>query len=441
MGVGHLARGLALAEAWCARHGEASLATTDVPGFWRERYEEAGCTIVGPDGPEATADWWSVDGYSLGGATAAPAGSRVMIVDDQDRAGTRGHGAIIAVDHNLPAHPERYPGADVVLAGPRYALLPRRAPDHGDRSPTGTLTEARRRLVVVLGGSPDDRALTLGEAIVADPRLDDLDRTFLRGSDDVDRALRQADMAVAAAGTISWELCRAGVPAVLVALVPNQEPVADALHRAGVARRSSPDLDAVVDAVRALASDPNRRIAMAATGRGLVDGHGPRRVVARMRSHLLSVREATMVDAELLLSWSNDPTTRANSFSSDTIGWDEHRAWLATRLADTSKSTLLASDASDQPIGLVRFDRCGPDRAEIGVTLAPVRRGQGLGGALIDAGVRNWYCRNPGDTVDALIKDDNQASVRAFVDADFDDATPGDGSQPAGVLRYARRSR
>jgi hypothetical protein len=85
----------------------------------------------------------------------------------------------------------------------------------------------------------------------------------------------------------------------------------------------------------------------------------------------------------------------------------------------------------------VRFDE--RDAAvEIGVTVAPLRRGEGWGGALVDAGCRRWareVVRRPsGSLVEARIKVGNDASVRAFLDADFD---PGPSEDPA-ALRYAR---
>ena len=48
-------------------------------------------------------------------------------------------------------------------------------------------------------------------------------------------ALESVDVALAAAGTTTWELCRAGVPAVLVAAANNEVPVVTSMVNVGAA--------------------------------------------------------------------------------------------------------------------------------------------------------------------------------------------------------------
>lgn len=430
-GAGHLARGLALVQAWTDRHGSAVLVTQQAPSFWAERFVAEGCALAQPGAVDREVDWWAIDGYHLGGTECGLAGPRVLVIDDHGAAGRSGMGADLVVDQNLGADPANYGGARAVLTGPRYALLRREV--QGARR-TDEVPVVVGQVLVVLGGSPSPEVRGLGDAVAASRRLSHLDVRVLAGTDDIASALATADLALAAAGTVSWELCHHGVPSVLVSVAANQEPVAEELARVGAAVRVTPTPEAAIEALCALAADPAMRTQMARIGRSLVDGMGARRVACRLRSELLVLREATQMDASSVYKWNNDPLTRAGSFSSEPYGWDSHVSWFLGRLARVSSWMYIASDAIGGDVGLVRFDQRKPGVVEIGVTVAPARRGEGWGGALVDAGCRHWASQHGSVRVDAQIKAGNEASVRAFLDADFDEAS----SVDTKVLRYAR---
>jgi hypothetical protein len=139
-----------------------------------------------------------------------------------------------------------------------------------------------------------------------------------------------------------------------------------------------------------------------------------------------------MDDASTLLEWANDPVTRAASLSAAPIGLDDHVAWLRRRIA-ARELTYVASDGRGE-VGVVRFDRTSGD-LEVGMTVAPGRRGEGWAGALVLAGcARAAVDYGPVDVL-ARVKLANVASSRAFEEADFHLAPSDDPT----VLRYARR--
>ena len=100
----------------------------------------------------------------------------------------------------------------------------------------------------------------------------------------------------------------------------------------------------------------------------------------------VTVRPATMRDADLLLAWANDPATRAKSFRPDRIEPATHERWLAERLASPSSLLLIGLDGAG-PIGQVRFDRHPDGAVEVGISVAADARNRGLGRALLDAGL------------------------------------------------------
>lgn len=125
----------------------------------------------------------------------------------------------------------------------------------------------------------------------------------------------------------------------------------------------------------------------------------------------VSLRLATIDDADLLFGWANDPVTRASSFNSDPIVWEEHVAWLGRVLAEPGRRLWVAE--SGGPVGMVRLDQSDGHEV-ISVSVAPGRRGEGLASPLIRAA-----CAEAVGLVLAEIKPGNVRSQRAFEAAGF----------------------
>lgn len=126
----------------------------------------------------------------------------------------------------------------------------------------------------------------------------------------------------------------------------------------------------------------------------------------------MRVRPAAVSDAELLYAWRNDPETRRQSRTADVVPWDEHIRWLEGVIASPNRLLLVGEDERG-PVGTVRFE-VDEGRAEISVTVGPERRGKGHAVPLIRLAC-SWI-RVP---IDAFIRRDNVASIRAFERAGF----------------------
>lgn len=94
----------------------------------------------------------------------------------------------------------------------------------------------------------------------------------------------------------------------------------------------------------------------------------------------MTFRSAIIEDAELLLSWRNDPLTRQNSIHQNEITLSDHLNWLRSKLTDSHTSIYIALD-DHQPVGTVRIDQIGSDQelTELSWTVAPGQRGKGWG--------------------------------------------------------------
>ena len=120
----------------------------------------------------------------------------------------------------------------------------------------------------------------------------------------------------------------------------------------------------------------------------------------------LTLRPATEADAQLLFDWRNDPVTRRNSLDTAEIVWHDHLRWLGASLSRSDRRLLIAEQGLD-PVGTVRLDHAG-DQCILSWTVAPSRRGRGIGKAMVrravaEAGVATLF---------SSIKDDNIASIR-----------------------------
>ena len=135
----------------------------------------------------------------------------------------------------------------------------------------------------------------------------------------------------------------------------------------------------------------------------------------------ISLRPARSEDEDRLRSWRNDPVIRARSFSGDEVSAEEHHAWLARKLRDPDSLLFVIEDLGSA-VGQIRLDRVDQEAADVSIGLASEARGRGIGRAALvlaagEAG-RTLGVRR----LRALVKEDNEASLRAFVAAGFEEA-------------------
>lgn len=488
VGIGHLMRCLALAQAWQDRGGTASFVTAtgssallgrlDSEGFAVHRLHaepaspsDAAETAVAAESRGAT--WVVVDGYPFGPGyleALRSEGRHLLVVDDQ---GTQDFAmAQLIVNPNIQATPELYAGnndGDRVLAGSRFALLRREFQANAagqSASAKQTSSDAAKRkvpsnIVITMGGSDPPNATGRILEILSDFAYRRLHVTAILGPANTHRAslepvlktlrvkhdvkllvdphdlvavLARADLAISAASTTCWELASLGVPLAIVVLADNQLTGAEALAKRGTAVllgwHEELDATTVLPQLRTLLEKPDLLRRLSDDARALIDGRGAGRVAERMAAYPLQLRAVTAADAAMLHEWANDPLTRRMSFSRETIPWDSHVEWLKRRLADPDCRFCVVQDANGRPLGQARLDRTG-SRATLSFGLAAPARGQGLAARLVrlaavDSQLAGW-CQY----VDAWVRPENVPSVAAFRRAGFTEVgVPPDQAQP-----------
>jgi UDP-2,4-diacetamido-2,4,6-trideoxy-beta-L-altropyranose hydrolase len=407
-----------------------------------------------------TPDWLIVDHYGLDErweAELRPSVRRILVIDDL---ADRRHDCDLLLDQNLVENFEnRYlgklPEGCPSMLGPRYALLqPDFARLHDQVEPrAGPI----RRLFIYFGSAHRSSLTELAVRAFLKLERADIDADVVV-SGDVSAAesigarigkhanvhvhaqlaslaplMAQADFAIGAAGSTSWERMCLGLPALVITLAENQTALARALHDQGFATWLGHAGDVgLSDLQRALAE----RIELGSdevssrAGHAAVDGGGVRRVAAALWASAdmpLAIRRATAADEALLLEWANDRETRRNSFGRESIGVSEHHEWLRARLQSAETCRILIVESGERvPLGMARFERSGLTWT-VNYSVATPFRGRGLARPMLELAL-SQLAGSDASWVRGRVMQSNAASHRVFRRLGFEVVSDADGT-------------
>ena len=136
---------------------------------------------------------------------------------------------------------------------------------------------------------------------------------------------------------------------------------------------------------------------------------------------MITVRFATLSDAEGLFQWRNELETRMASQNCAEVVWDQHLSWLAAVLEDPQRFLYVGSrvGADKSTIGMCRFDVEGTS-AEVSINLNPDFRGRGLAQSILQESITRFaHDRGEALRLTATIRPLNTASVRIFTEIGF----------------------
>lgn len=132
----------------------------------------------------------------------------------------------------------------------------------------------------------------------------------------------------------------------------------------------------------------------------------------------MEFRKATINDTKIIFELSADSETRKNSFNTAKINYDDHVKWFGSKIND-SKHCFLLFFENETLIGLVRISEESETLATIGVTIDSNQRGKGYASELIKTASDYYKQYNPSKTIQALIKKENQKSIKSFEKAGY----------------------
>ena len=392
--------------------------------------------------------WLVVDHYGIDArweeAQLAHAGQILAIDDLADRP----HIANLLVDQNLQPDAHRYrdrvPPACRKLLGPHYALLRSEFAAQAARA-RHRGGPVKRILACVGGADPKNVLPTVVAAWAAlGPGRPHLDiavgaqtpnlarlRELCRAHDDCSlhveaenmaELVHEADLLFCAGGSINWERCCLGRPAVLTQIASNQADNLRLLTRArtgvSVGDAQQLDADSLTAVMRRVIARPSLLRRLGERSARLVDGRGAVRVAIAMSAESLRLRPATAGDGEAAWAWRNAESTRRYFTDPRPIPLHEHLAWWRGAIAAGDR-TLMIAQLGATAVGVVRLDRA-PDRFTVSNYVDPALTGLGLGTRIIEA-ARRWARSRRGGPqhLYATIDERNHASRSAFAAAGF----------------------
>ena len=329
IGMGHLMRCLALAQAWKDDGGQVVFITAcqGESLLQRLREEKFDIHVLGHSHPDST-DWdctknilaaypsaWVVlDGYHFDEVyhqRVKEAEHRLLVIDD--RAHLKHYYADILLNQNLHAEQLRYSCEPYtrLLLGTHYVLL--RGEFLGWKDWRRDIPEVAGRVLVTLGGGdPENHTLKVIQALgkidvpgleasvvvgASNPHADVLEAAIgqshipirlIRNAENMPELMAWADVAVSAAGSTVWELMFMGMPAILISVADNQKRIAERAEDSSAAihvnHRSAGWYENTADALQSLILDAKMRSTFSYEGRSLVDGLGRTRVIEAIRA-------------------------------------------------------------------------------------------------------------------------------------------------------------
>lgn len=465
IGMGHVMRCLALAQAWQEVEGPAIFVTCPGVSALEERLRAEGIEAVHQSFPIGGfedvkrtvtvthltgADWVVVDGYRFNAEYLKQlknAGLRILLLDDNG--GGDHYYADIILNQNIHANEKLYLNREPytqLLLGSRYILL-RKEFWRWWRWQRDISQRARKVLVTLGGGDCYGVTIKVLQAL-QEISNHDLEIVILVGTlnphqeevrfaiedicfpirveycaSDMPNLLKWADIAISAGGSTCWELAFMGLPALTIVLADNQRPVATALAQAGIVKNlgwhenlSHKD---IVDALLPLLSDAALRTQMSRLGQRFIDDQGVKRVLLHLQDKAIKLRRSNIDDSRLLWEWANEPEARALSFSTDIIPWEQHLQWLNAKLAAQDCVLFIAVDKHDNPIGQIRYE-LQAKAAVISISVADSYRGKGFGTRMIHLADQELFDSSSVNVIHAYVKENNEPSIRVFTRAGYE---------------------
>lgn len=255
------------------------------------------------------------------------------------------------------------------------------------------------------------------------------------GVNDVTPLFMAADICIGAAGSSTWERCCLGLPTINIVIADNQKTIARQMSGRGALVDAGPfqTLDVKVFSetiVAPLLSSVQQRKDLSEVCRTICDGHGVERVVGGLMNANVEDPpcDTGLVDLdashiEIIYEWQCDPRTRQYFVNPEPPTWDDHVAWVHSKIASTTAYFYIIQ-YQGEPAGLVRLDPFSDehhkDGWEVSVLISPKHYGK----KLATIGLTALVNKHAEKTLIAHVFDDNIASKKLFLKCGFKSYKP-----------------
>ncbi|CUB02894.1 pseudaminic acid biosynthesis-associated protein PseG [Marinomonas fungiae] len=358
----------------------------------------------------------------------------IIAIDDL----VRDHEADLIIDQTLARQPEEYTSRAQILSGQEYAILAPTFCLHREQALERSGYTMPPRILVSFGGI-DEHNMTLKAleqlsqhsfqvtVLLSErsPHYQTISRfaeryehiTHITFCSKMAELMLQHDIAIGAPGTTSWERACLGLPSIIVPIANNQQTMCQKLAQHGIALAIEPnDIDRLTDHIEQLLHQWHT---LHRNSLAVCDGLGAFRVASAINQFAIpekriSLRRATLSDAQLTFQWQQHPDTRRYALTKKTPSWEEHLAWFTNKLKSyTDYFYLIVKDGVN--VGVVRLDRQKAHHYLVSIYIDPNCYGQGLAIAALS----NLDTIHPHIHIHATVLVENVASQALFKRANY----------------------
>lgn len=131
---------------------------------------------------------------------------------------------------------------------------------------------------------------------------------------------------------------------------------------------------------------------------------------------MIMLRRCTYSDMDIIYKWINDDEVRNNSFNSDYIEYETHVKWFNEKINSNNIYMYIILN-NNKEIGTIRLEKHN-SKAIISYLISNEYRGKGYGNKVIDL-IKKEAIINNIDILEAIVKKDNIASRRIFINNGF----------------------
>lgn len=460
IGAGHVMRCLALAQAFQDIGGDVCFVMAMDAGPLFDRLQKEGMefrkVVAVPGGSddvaqtidianEKKAAWLVLDGYHFNSEyqkAIKDAKLKLLVIDDNCEHDY--YYADYILNQNIHAEKALYPhekreAYTQLLLGTKYCLLRREFLKYKDFN--RVIPQKAKNILVTMGGSDSNNVTCkVLEALMqindsglnvkiivggSNPHYEKIKQTadvlhskteIIINAQNMPELMMWADLAISAAGSTVWEMCYLKLPFIAIVIADNQRGITEYISRniAPTIVFDKVGIDFTKKIYQSI-NDPSERQNIILPG--IVDGKGSDRILCAMCIGTIKLRKVQESDCKLLWEWANDPVVRENSFSREKISWEDHCRWFKYKLSQDG-SIIYIAEYQNMKIAYFRAEKVD-DNVVISICIAPEFRGLGLATYLITLGTNELFKSNFSRKVVAFIKENNYASISAFLNAGY----------------------
>lgn len=484
IGAGHVMRCLTLAKELRNRNADVLFVCRDLPGNISSNVKKEGFDISllsalneTPE-PEQLVTHWEIDASetinSIGSRNLdwcvvdhygidhrwhqelRPLTHNIMVIDDL---ANRNYDCDLLLDQTYGRDKSAYqtlvPTDCRVLLGSKFALLRREfvrfRPEAlkkrkcqidikhilvsmGGMDPNNVVGEVLNALAVVKWKEKPLINVVLGNqapnlnAVVEQAKSHPLKINVLTNVKNMAELMVDADLAIGAGGTTSWERCCLGLPTVVIDLAKNQKNILNNLKEAGahIFPAYSNDqigIQSFAETIEMVLSDNVLVHHMINRSFDVCDGRGAHRVGLGMvhccldNGQYIWLEDVAMSDAETIYEWQCHPDTRMYANNPEVPTWQQHFDWMKNKIACQS-SYFWMIHHKEEAAGVLRLDLSDFDNGDgylISILVSPEKYRLGIAGFAL----KELKILFPETVLYAKVLEDNMASVSLFKQAGF----------------------